>query len=97
MTDIMRNARFWRERAEETRTKADSFRIANADKERLLRIAAEYDQLAERAEQWRAASEPQGSLGRRPFPTSSPELSRLDHPASGGLPQNKRPQPKDEG
>lgn len=57
MTEIMRNASFWRERAEETRIKADGFRVAKSDKERLLKIAAEYEQLAERAEQWQTASE----------------------------------------
>jgi hypothetical protein len=57
MTEIMRNAQFWRERAEETRNKADGFRIAKSDKERLLKIAEEYEQLAERAEQWQTASE----------------------------------------
>lgn len=57
MTEIMRNAQFWRERAEETRNKADGFRVAKSDKERLLKIAEEYEQLAERAEQWQTASE----------------------------------------
>ena len=38
----MKNPRFWRERAEETRTKAESFRLAEGEKKRLLRIAAEY-------------------------------------------------------
>lgn len=57
MDDPMKNPRFWRERAEETRTKAESFRIAESERKRLLRIAVEYEQLAERAEQWQTASQ----------------------------------------
>jgi len=58
MNEIMRNARFWCDRAEETRVRAESYRISKIEKARLLKIAAEYDQLAERAEQWRTATEP---------------------------------------
>lgn len=57
MTEIMRNAQFWRERAEETRAKADGYRLAESDKQRLLRVAAEYEQLADRAEQWMTIAE----------------------------------------
>ncbi|WP_298260628.1 hypothetical protein [Bradyrhizobium sp.] len=57
MTEIMRNAQFWRERAEETRTKADGYRLAESDKQRLLKVAAEYEQLADRAEQWKTIAE----------------------------------------
>ena len=49
----MKNPRFWRERADETRTKAESFCLAESERKRLLRIAAEYDQLDDRAERWR--------------------------------------------
>jgi hypothetical protein len=42
----------WRERAEETRAKADSFWTTEEEKHRLLRIALEYDQIAERAAEW---------------------------------------------
>ena len=52
MSDSMKNPRFWRERADETRTKAESFRLAESERKRLLRIAAEYEQLDDRAEQW---------------------------------------------
>lgn len=51
MTDELRNPRFWRDRAEKTRTRAESFRIAETEKKRLLRIAAEYDQIADSAEE----------------------------------------------
>jgi hypothetical protein len=57
MNDPMKNPRFWRDRAEETRTKAEGFRLAESDKQRLLRVAAEYERLADRAEQWRTTSE----------------------------------------
>ena len=57
MNDLMKNPRFWRDRAEETRAKAEGFRLAESDKQRLLKVAAEYERLAARAEQWRTASE----------------------------------------
>jgi hypothetical protein len=57
MNDPMKNPRFWRDRAEETRTKAEAFRLAEIDKQRLLKVAAEYERLADRAEQWRTVSE----------------------------------------
>ncbi|WP_298253593.1 hypothetical protein [Bradyrhizobium sp.] len=57
MNDPMKSPRFWRDRAEETRSKAESYRIAEREKKRLLRIATEYEQLAERAEQWQTASQ----------------------------------------
>ncbi|WP_249158863.1 hypothetical protein [Bradyrhizobium tropiciagri] len=44
---------YWRQRAEETRAKADGFRVSHGEREKLLKVALEYDQLAERAEQWR--------------------------------------------
>ena len=56
MQDPMKDPRFWRDRAEETRTRAESFRVAEAEKQRLLKIAEEYEQLAVRAEQWRTVS-----------------------------------------
>ena len=52
MSDSKKNPRFWRERADETRTKAESFCLAESERKRLLRIAAEYEQLDDR-EQWR--------------------------------------------
>jgi hypothetical protein len=55
MSELFRNPQHWRDRAEETRAKAD--RCSKDQKERLLKIAAEYDQLAERAEEWRTVSE----------------------------------------
>lgn len=57
MNDAIRNPRFWRERAEETRSKAESYRVAESERKKLLRVAAEYEQLADRAEQWQTASQ----------------------------------------
>ena len=52
MTNTLQDASYWRDRAEETRTKAESFAYRNS-RERLLKIAEEYDRLAIYAEQWR--------------------------------------------
>ena len=57
MHDPMKDPRYWRDRAEETRNKAESYRIAETERKRLLRIAVEYEQLAARAEQWQTASQ----------------------------------------
>jgi hypothetical protein len=47
MADVL-DPRHWRERAERTRDKAEQFNMANS-RDRLLKIAEEYDRLAERA------------------------------------------------
>lgn len=57
MTDAVTDPRFWRDRAEETRVRAERFRVSEIDRQRLLKIASEYDHIADRAEQWRTASE----------------------------------------
>ena len=44
----------WRKRAAQTRAKADIFAHPQS-KERLLKIAEEYDRLAQHAEQWQMA------------------------------------------
>jgi hypothetical protein len=44
----------WRKRAAQTRAKADIFAQPHA-KERMLKIAEEYDRLAKHAEQWHMA------------------------------------------
>ncbi len=51
MRNTLQDPRYWRERAEETRTKAESFAYRNS-RERLLKIAEEYERLAVYAEQW---------------------------------------------
>lgn len=57
MIDPMKNPSLWRDRAQQTRAKADGYLIGESEKRKLLKIAAEYDRLADRAEQWRAASD----------------------------------------
>ena len=57
MTDAVKDPRFWRDRAEETRVRAEGFRVSEIDKQRLLKIASEYDHIADRAEQWRTEIE----------------------------------------
>ena len=54
------NPRHWRDRAEKTLAKAQQeFRPKVRD--RLLRVAREYEQLAERAERWRSSNVEQSS------------------------------------
>jgi hypothetical protein len=59
MDDFLKNPKHWRIRAEQTRAKAESLWRDDAQKRKLLRVAAEYDQLAERAAQWQAPSDVQ--------------------------------------
>jgi len=47
MADVL-DPRHWRERAEKTRDKAEQFSMRN-QRDRLLKIAEEYDRIAERA------------------------------------------------
>ncbi len=51
MNDPIGDPRFWRDRAEKTRTKAEGFRTAKREKQRLLKIAAEYERIADSTEQ----------------------------------------------
>jgi hypothetical protein len=46
---FLNNPRHWRERAEETRTKAEQLWYNEESKQRMLRIADEYDRLADHA------------------------------------------------
>ncbi len=57
MDNFLKNPQHWRDRAEETRAKAESLWRDDAQKLKLLRVAAEYDQLAERAAQWQTLSD----------------------------------------
>lgn len=50
MKNTLQDPGYWRRRAEETRNKAESLAYRNS-RERLLRIAEEYDRLATYAEQ----------------------------------------------
>ena len=57
MKSFLRDLKHWRERAEETRAKAAQFFYKESEKQRLLRIAAEYDRLADRAVEWVRSAE----------------------------------------
>jgi hypothetical protein len=54
MTDVL-DPRHWRERAERTRDKAEQFSMRHS-RERLLKIAEEYDRLAQRAAERQVAA-----------------------------------------
>ena len=51
MEDFLKNPKHWLERAEATRAKAEDIWADDAQKRRLLKVAEEYDRLAERAAQ----------------------------------------------
>ena len=55
MGEFLNDAAHWRRRAEQTRAKADT---SFNDRDRLLKVAEEYDRLAERAERWHTPSRP---------------------------------------
>lgn len=57
MKNRMQDPGFWRERAEETRTQADRLWIDENQKQKLLKVAEEYDRIAQRAEQLKYADE----------------------------------------
>lgn len=54
MRDVL-DSRYWRERAERTRDKAEQFSMRHS-RDRLLKIAEEYDRLAERAAERQVAA-----------------------------------------
>ena len=56
MKDPARDPNHWRERADQTRATADRY-LDVRTKLRLLKVAKEYDRLAERAQQWQTADE----------------------------------------
>jgi hypothetical protein len=51
---ILLNPKYWRDRAAKTRAKAEMIDRDNDQTKKLIRVAEEYDRLAERAEQQRA-------------------------------------------
>jgi hypothetical protein len=59
MEKFLNNAARWRLRAEQKRAKAISS-FSYKDRDRLLKVAEEYDRLAERAERWHTPSHPTG-------------------------------------
>lgn len=56
MSKLLYDPKHWRQRAEETRAKADRY-ASKSERQGLLKIAAEYEQIADRAEQWRGVPE----------------------------------------
>ncbi|WP_157088583.1 hypothetical protein [Bradyrhizobium jicamae] len=56
--NYLKNATHWRDRAEETRTKAEEYWYSEEAKQRLLRIAVEYDRLADHAAERARSDEP---------------------------------------
>jgi len=57
MKNPMHDPDHWRERAEETRVKAEGFRVSKDQRESLLRIAEEYERLASCAEKWQSVEQ----------------------------------------
>jgi hypothetical protein len=59
MEDFLKNPTHWLKRAEATRAKAEDIWADDAQKRRLLRVAEEYERLAERAAQRQTLADPQ--------------------------------------
>ena len=56
MTDPIKQPKYWSDRAAATRRKAQQMRYAPREMNRLLRVAEEYDKLAERYAEWQGSS-----------------------------------------
>jgi hypothetical protein len=61
MNDPLKDPKYWRDRAEATRTLAKRYYDVGQIR-RMLRVAEEYDKIADRAAEWQDASQ---SLGTR--------------------------------
>ena len=63
MNDPIKQPKYWRDRAEATRAKAKQFRYGGAlrDVYRLMRVAEEYEKLADRCEEWQGNSQSQAA------------------------------------
>ena len=57
MHDPIKQPWYWRDRANATRAKAKQLRYDPREMQRMLRIAEEYDKLADRCADWRGASQ----------------------------------------
>lgn len=68
----------WRDRAEQTLSKAQQEPRPEA-RDRLRKVAREYEQLAQRAEQCRSSNAEQSSAGRHIRQLSVPRLNHPDH------------------
>ena len=54
MRDPIKEPKYWRERAHATRARAKRYHEVGQVR-RMLRVAEEYDKIADRAEQWQSA------------------------------------------
>ena len=61
MHDPIKKPDYWRERAEATRVKAKQLSYAPREMKRMLRVAEEYDKLADRAAEWQGIPQMIGS------------------------------------
>jgi hypothetical protein len=58
MHDPIKEPKYWRDRAEATRAKGKQMCIGAREMRRLLRVAEEYDKLADRTAEWQGNSQP---------------------------------------
>lgn len=56
MDDLVKQPKYWRDRAKATRAKAKQLRYDPREMRRMLRVAEEYDKLANRCGEWRGNS-----------------------------------------
>ncbi|QHO71343.1 hypothetical protein ACH79_00540 [Bradyrhizobium sp. CCBAU 051011] len=61
MHDPIKQPKYWRDRAKATRAKANQLRYAPREMQRMLRVAEEYDKLADRAAEWQGDSQLHGA------------------------------------
>jgi hypothetical protein len=52
MAEILKDPEYWRDRAEQMRVAAEDYSRFPVERQRLLRVAEQYDRLAVVAEQW---------------------------------------------
>jgi hypothetical protein len=93
MVESKFNGRYWRDRAEETRTKAASFRFSKQQQDKLLRVADEYEKLARQAEAWIAERPFSASHDHSPVGKNRDEGSRTA--ADGDSQERTRPTERD--
>jgi hypothetical protein len=64
MRDPIKEPKYWRDRAEATRAKAKQMCFGPRELLRMLRVAEEYDKLADRAAEWQGKSQSRGAEPR---------------------------------
>ena len=67
MDDPIKQPKYWRDRAKATRAKAEQLRYDPREMRRMLRVAEEYDKLADRCAEWqgKAVQDRQQDAGTR--------------------------------